>query len=201
MEKNYEFRVGDKVKILKGSEYYAGTENNPKDITGTVIRIDEECKHPIYVVWGNGWGNCYRDYDLELVTEEPSNEEQNVNIQHKDDVRSIRDRIYQIREQIASLETEQKNLIEILDKEGFILKDFAVESPIPIPEGVDVNDWRTWKVGDLVDMVEGHNDLQQGKLYPITDIEDRLYEGNLPVEVQQAWPLSSQYRWHSRPTD
>src|SRR5690606_41304168 len=49
----------------------------------------------------------------------------------------IRDRIYQIREQIASLETEQKNLIEILDKEGFILKDFSAESPIP--EGVDVN--------------------------------------------------------------
>src|SRR5690606_11618853 len=180
MEKNYEFKVGDKVKIREGSEYYRGTENNPKGTTGTVIRV---WKHPIYVDWGNGLENCYRAFDLELVNEEP----------REDHLLSIRDRIYQIREQITSLETEQKNLIEILDKEGFILKDFSAESPIP--ERVDVNDWRTWKVGDMVEMLRPWDGLEEGGIYPIQEIEPASYVGKMPVRVGSNWPELEWLRW------
>ena len=197
MEKNYEFKVGDKVKIREDSEYYRGTENNLKGTTGTVVRV---WKHPIYVDWGNGWESCYRGFDLELVSEEPR-EEFPVNVQPNDDIRSIRERIYQIREQITSLETEQKNLIEILDKEGFILKDFSAESPIP--EGVDVNDWRTWKAGDMVEMLRPWNGLEEG-IHSILEIEPASYEGKVPVRVgrsdKKVWPELENLRWHSRPT-
>src|SRR5690554_6753976 len=172
MEKNHEF----KVKIREDSEYYQ-----------------------VYVDWGNGLENCYRDFDLELVSEEPR-EEFPVNVQPNDDIRSIRERIYQIREQIASLETEQKNLIEILDKEGFILKDFSAESPIP--ERVDVNDWRTWKAGDMVEMLRPWNGLEEG-IHSILKIEPASYVGKMPVRVggsdETAWPELKYLRWHSRP--
>lgn len=129
MEKNYEFQVGDKVKIREDSDYYLGTENNPKDTMGTVTGFNKDWEHYIQVEWDDGWENCYRDYDLELVNEESREElaecpeESSVNSPSKDDIRTARDRIYRIREHITALETEQKSLIEILDKEGFILKD------------------------------------------------------------------------------
>ena len=209
MENNYEFKVGDKVKIREDSKYYLGTENNPKGTTGTVIEFREGCEHPIQVEWDDMWENCYRDFDLELVNEEPGEElaecpeEFPVNVRHKDDIRHIRDRIYQIREQITSLETEQKHLLEILDKEGFILKDFAAESPIP--EGVDVNDWRTWKVGDMVEMLCPWCELKEGGIYPILEIEHNSYAGKMPVlgggSDKSAWPELEYLRWNSRPTD
>jgi|SRR5690554_298946 len=146
---------------------------------GMMEKIYEEWKHPVYVDWGDGWDN----------------------FRSKINIRHIRDRIYQIREQIASLETEQKNLIEILDKEGFILKDFSAESPIP--EGVDVNDWRTWKVGDLVEMLRPWNGLEEG-IHSILEIEPASYEGKVPVRVggsdKKVWPVLENLRWHSRPT-
>ena len=205
MEKNYEFKIGDKVKIRKDSEHYAGTENNPKDTTGTVVELTDRKEYPIYVDWGNGWEtrNCYRDFDLELTNEEPREElvkcpeESPVSIQSKDDIRFIRDRIYQIRGDITSLETEQKNLIEILDKEGCILKDFAAESRIP--EGVDVDDWRTWKVGDMVEMLRPWGELGEG-IYPIQEIDPN--DDLSPVLVGEwRWPDPEYMRWHSRPTD
>lgn len=201
MEKNYGFKVGDKVKIRKDSEYYGECViSNPAERVGYIERMDskqDSSHHFIKVSWGDSY-NAYRADDLELVKEESLNEN------FKRDVLSIRDRIYQIREDILSLEAEQKNLIEILGKEGFILKECTMESPIP--EGVDVNDWRTWKVGDMVEMVVGHDELQQGKLYPILEIEPTWYLGEMPVMVggshkTVAWPELERLHWHSRPTD
>ena len=185
MEKNYEFKVGDKVKIREDSDYYLGTENNPEGTTGTVTKFNEGYTHIFQVDWGNGWENCYRDFDLELVNEEPReelvecSEEFPVNVQPNNYIRHICGRI-------------------ILDKESFILKDFTAESPIP--EGVDINDWRTWKVGDRVEMLQYDAGLSKDNIYPITDLEWYGYGGDLPAEVDGEWPLIYNFRWHSRPS-
>lgn len=200
MEKNYEFKIGDKVRIRKDSEYYVGSENNPKYKTGTVVGFNEGWVHPIQVSWGGGWENCYRARDLEPAYGcEGSQKESSQDRPIKDSIRSIRDRIYQIREDILSLEAEQKNLIEILDKEGFILKDFAAE-PL-IPEGVDVDDWRTWRVGDEVEMLRTWFDLEEGGIYPILEIAPGGHDDPLPVLVGTSddWPELECLRWHSRP--
>ena len=199
MKKNYEFKIGDKVKIRQDSEYYLGIGNNPKGTTGTVVRFNEGWEHHMHVDWGNGWENCHRDYDLELVTEEPSNEEQNVNILHKDDIRSIRDRIWRIEEELMKLQEEKDLLVGALKDEGFILvTNTLMENEVNTP-AEDMSDWRNWEVGDKVEMLSAGVSLSKGSIYPITDLEDgREYFGILPVEVDGEWPLISTVRWHSR---
>ncbi len=67
-----EFKIGDKVKIRKDSEYYGAGGNNPKERTGIIrsfsgqeppIRVDLDSLNPNYHAY-------YNDHDLELVTEE-----------------------------------------------------------------------------------------------------------------------------------
>ena len=67
MERTGGFKIGDKVKIAKTSEYYRkGDYSNPCDIEGTVnnYELDEE-SHTIRVSWSNGRYNVYRPEDLE----------------------------------------------------------------------------------------------------------------------------------------
>jgi hypothetical protein len=71
-----QFKVNDKVRISKQSEYYNhNTGNNPKDIIGTIEHItysangnipyDSLC---IRVNWSNGGSNSYAIQDLELYS-------------------------------------------------------------------------------------------------------------------------------------
>ncbi len=66
-EKAMEFKVGDRVKIAKGSQYYgADTSHNPEDVVGV---IDYSSGDSITVDWPDGH-NSYAPEDLELVEEE-----------------------------------------------------------------------------------------------------------------------------------
>lgn len=194
MEKNYEFKVGDKVKIREGSEYYWGTENNPKGTTGTVVRV---WKYPIYVDWGNGMENCYQEFDLELV-----NEEFPKNVLPKDDIRSIRDRIYQIEDELAKLQQEKESLVTLLKEEGFILVKNVVENEVPNSEYmIDPNNW---KKGDLITYVgeDIAGAFTSGSIYEFEGVDvngwvDVLMDdaGN-PNGTRPEW-----FVWRSRPTD
>lgn len=65
---NYKFKIGDKVRIRKDSEYYIdNTKNNPADIVGEIYEIVVAYDHNYYVNWENGGDNSYREEDLELT--------------------------------------------------------------------------------------------------------------------------------------
>ena len=66
----YAFKIGDRVKISKSSEWYGGGNNNPKDVEGKVYQIDPKGYREFYykVKWDNSTSNEYRAKDLELVT-------------------------------------------------------------------------------------------------------------------------------------
>lgn len=61
------FKVGDRVKIRKDSEYYGDSDKNPKDIEGTIIEIVPKGNLNIRVEWDNNSKNSYASKDLELV--------------------------------------------------------------------------------------------------------------------------------------
>jgi len=63
------FRIGDKVRIRKDSDYYGNGRSNPKGTVG-VIHLDQRDREYSYSVdWLNGYLNSYREYDLELAEE------------------------------------------------------------------------------------------------------------------------------------
>lgn len=62
--KNNNFKVGDVVRIRKGTRYYIGNVNNPKDTDGTIRKIDNTY---IYVKWPDYPSNSYLPKDLELA--------------------------------------------------------------------------------------------------------------------------------------
>ena len=60
------FKVGDKVRLRKGSEYWGQSD----DTTGVIIDVDEIFTElPYEVKWGNGMNHlCYGEEDLEPAT-------------------------------------------------------------------------------------------------------------------------------------
>ena len=91
-----------------------------------------------------------------------------------------------------------------------------------VPEGVDINDWRTWQVGDKLECVEAYVDgdspcdeIAAHEIVTIVEVEPREYGGDLPIKVQGTryfgWPdfddygqpegalLRQLFRFHSRP--
>jgi len=64
------FNIGDRVRIVPESRFYRGgpTESNPKDVTGTVYKLENEW---ISVKWDNDRKNGYEVHDLKHETEKP----------------------------------------------------------------------------------------------------------------------------------
>jgi ribosomal protein L21E len=60
------FKVGDKVKIRKDSQYYGKTSANPKGMVGEVIELD---RGGLRVEWENKQKNSYENKDLEFATQ------------------------------------------------------------------------------------------------------------------------------------
>jgi hypothetical protein len=59
------FKVGDRVRISKHSEYYGESSNNPPDVDGTVESFVEEDPPFVYNVnWDTGYFNSYGEGDL-----------------------------------------------------------------------------------------------------------------------------------------
>lgn len=69
----YEFKIGDIVKIHVNSEYYnENTHYNPRNMSGEIVEIngvDSDDIHNISVKWNNNNKNHYNKDDLELITE------------------------------------------------------------------------------------------------------------------------------------
>ena len=67
------FKVGDRVEIAEGSQYYGRepSSNNPSKCAGTVRRIvsDDSGILPVKVNWDNGTSNGYNHSDLKLTKE------------------------------------------------------------------------------------------------------------------------------------
>ncbi len=62
------FKIGDRVKIVKESQWYRDNrDNNPKDIDGEIYEINISMSMPFRVRWSNNKTNCYYESDLELV--------------------------------------------------------------------------------------------------------------------------------------
>lgn len=59
------FKVGDRVRIRKDSEYYGmDVKTNPADVDGVVNKVGERC---IYVLWDTGRTNSYLHRDLKYA--------------------------------------------------------------------------------------------------------------------------------------
>lgn len=63
--------IGAKVTIRKGTTFYSGTLNNPKDIVGVVDSITHKPEVGEVgwwrVQWSNGGYNDYREEDLKVL--------------------------------------------------------------------------------------------------------------------------------------
>ena len=71
-----EFKVGDRVTIVKGSKYDVGSINNPPHGTvGTVKSVMNVTAYGVKVFWPCGGFNGYYREDLELVGSEIPTEE------------------------------------------------------------------------------------------------------------------------------
>ena len=57
------FKIGDKVRIRKDSQFYTMYEYNPRDVTGTIKKFIDET-YSIRVAWDNGRSNAYGIEDL-----------------------------------------------------------------------------------------------------------------------------------------
>jgi hypothetical protein len=61
-------KVNDKVMIVPTSKYYGdGSESNPINEVGTIIKIQNDGYLDIIVEWDNGQENSYDVWDLKLV--------------------------------------------------------------------------------------------------------------------------------------
>lgn len=63
------FKVGDKVKIVKGSEYDEGIDSNPSDTVGVIEALRTGNRYLYSVKWPRG-SNNYRPEDLTLAESE-----------------------------------------------------------------------------------------------------------------------------------
>lgn len=66
--------VGAKVQIKRSSKWYRDQDvHNPKDTTGCITSFNLDAAtdgdFSTHVEWGNGFTNCYRLLDLQLVKE------------------------------------------------------------------------------------------------------------------------------------
>jgi len=67
----YLFKIGDKVRIKEGTEYYIySSSNNPNDMDGVVIELKDiyDAPYKYRVQWNNSEVNSYRDSDLVLAS-------------------------------------------------------------------------------------------------------------------------------------
>jgi hypothetical protein len=64
MKKSLKLTKGNRVRISKESRYYGDPYANPKEVTGTIERIDAQESHCYRVKWDNGETNSYREGDL-----------------------------------------------------------------------------------------------------------------------------------------
>ena len=63
-EEENKFKVGDRVKIAKSSQYYKlNTDSNPRNVVGTITYFSP---YSITVDWDNKKSNGYMPYDLVL---------------------------------------------------------------------------------------------------------------------------------------
>lgn len=139
MEKNIEFKVGDKVKIRKDSKYYGESSSNLTDVLGEVNSIYPHFALPIRVEWSTGYLSYYRSCDLELVKDGLDKEQYS-----EANILAIRDRIYKIDEDLMALRNERAGLVKKLQDEGLALVD---------KEELDLTDHMNWKEGDTVEFV------------------------------------------------
>lgn len=83
-----QLKIGDKVKIKKGSEYFGrNTATNPAGVEGVVLSVEAEYRpadsHTIRVQWPNGT-NSYRRSDLKLAKPKAPKENLLAEIIYKD---------------------------------------------------------------------------------------------------------------------
>lgn len=182
----YEFKVGDSVKIRKDSQYYGeDADSNPANILGDVVKVydnDDPGALNVSVVWKTGCRNSYAATDLELAEIG----------EQKDTIREMRDRIYAIDAELKSLQEEREKLVEVLREEGLVLLEKCEK-----PE-LDMSDWRNWKVGDIVELFL--DDLTTTGFYNISELEHTQYDGGLPIKLDNGkWACTECVRWVSRP--
>lgn len=104
------FKIGDRVKITKTSEYWAdGDNSNPKDTEGTIVRIEKMYSAddiPIKVAWDNGQDNWYGEVDLEYVNQQTTNTKMTTNQLMKDAAFAVADRLLKANNTVTTLEVK-----------------------------------------------------------------------------------------------
>lgn len=117
-----------------------------------------------------------------------------------------RDRVLEIDALVGTLAAERAQLVGALLAEGFTLVE-RVTLAADVT-GKDMDDWRNWRVGDLVTVVseeeaDACGRFIEGRQYRIVHMEPAEYEGPLPVKVSDedrdgCWPSLAGIKWHSR---
>jgi hypothetical protein len=78
MNKATMFRIGERVRISKDSQYYKSrSQSNPKDVTGTIDKVDANEAYCYSVKWDNGERNTYEEGDLYLYSEKKKSDKAN----------------------------------------------------------------------------------------------------------------------------
>lgn len=94
-----------------------------------------------------------------------------------------RDEIIELEAYEEEFRREREKLIRKLESEGFKLIDHV--TPVYGEQIIDMSDWRNWKAGDIV-LILNDPDIKDGE-YKITRTEEYDYDGDLPIQTSDGW--------------
>lgn len=109
-----------------------------------------------------------------------------------------RDRIHEIDRTVEALEEERVSLIQRLEGEGFRLIERINELLTDAAQAhEDMSDWRNWKVGDIVEIIEsGGWANKKGERHAISQIDG----SEMPILANGIWYRAEMLAYHSRPS-
>ena len=105
-----------------------------------------------------------------------------------------RDRIHAIDATVEALEEERASLVQLLQGEGLALIERAC-----VATAEDMSDWRNWKVGDLVTVIDSGKWMNKnGSVIQVQAIDGEI--DTLPIEAGKIWYYPEMLKFHSRPS-
>lgn len=110
-----------------------------------------------------------------------------------------RDRVREIDTTVESLEEERAALVQQLEDEGFKL----ISLERAVPAGENMGDWRNWKAGDLLTLIEDSScdGFTRGKEYEFIEVDE--FDDIVVLDDagdQNGYGVNSgMFKWHSRP--
>jgi hypothetical protein len=182
----HKFSAGDSVKVVRRSQ---GEWCRVGSIH--TVRV---CKHDhehgcVYVVDEDHENQYIRECNLELLELTPMTDD-SVTFGEQwhqiDGPIKWRDTIIHCQAIIEDCEREIERNVQLLDAEGLMMQTDSKKAMQDYATDVDMSDWRNWKVGDIVSVINDC-DINDGE-YAILEVEEAGYDADMPIRISHGWP-------------